>query len=54
MFVVALFAIARTWKQARYPSTKEWINKIWYIYTIDYYSAVETRAQGNLKVNEWN
>ena len=33
----ALFTIARTWKQPKYPSTEEWIKKIWYIYTIDFF-----------------
>ena len=37
----ALFTIARTWKQPRCPSTDEWINKSWYIYTMEYYSAIK-------------
>ena len=37
----ALFTIARTWKQPRRPSTDEWIKKLWYIYTMDYYSAIK-------------
>ena len=41
MFIAALFAIARTWKQPRGPSTDEWIKKLWYIYTVDYYSATK-------------
>ena len=41
MFIAALFTIARTWKQPRCPSTDEWINKLWYIYTIEYYSAIK-------------
>ena len=41
MFIAALFAIARTWKQPRGPSTGEWIKKLWYIYTMDYYSATK-------------
>ena len=41
MFIAALFIIARTWKQPRYPSADEWIKKLWYIYTIDYYSALK-------------
>ena len=41
MFIVALFTIARTWKQPRYPSTDEWIKKLWYIHTVDYYSAMK-------------
>ena len=41
MFVVALFIIARTWKQPRCPSTDKWIRKRWYIYTMEYYSAIK-------------
>ena len=41
MFIAALFIIARTWKQPRCPSTDEWIRKLWYIYTMEYYSAIE-------------
>ena len=41
MFIAALFTIARTWKQPRYPSTGEWIKKLWYIYTMEYYSAIK-------------
>ena len=37
----ALFTIARTWKQPRCPSTDEWIKKLWYIYTMEYYSAIK-------------
>ena len=41
MFIAALFTIARTWKQPKYPSTEEWIKKMWYIYTLEYYSAIK-------------
>ena len=41
MFITALFKITRTWKQPRCPSTDEWIKKLWYIYTMDYYSAIK-------------
>ena len=41
MFTGALFTVARTWKQSRYPSTGEWIKKLWYIYTMDYYSDIK-------------
>jgi len=41
MFIVALFAIAKTWKQPKCPSTEEWIQKMWYIYTMEYYSAIK-------------
>ena len=40
MFIAALFTIAKTWKQPKCPSTDEWIKKIWYIYTMEYYSAI--------------
>uniref|UniRef100_A0A9L0TKQ4 KRAB domain-containing protein n=1 Tax=Equus caballus TaxID=9796 RepID=A0A9L0TKQ4_HORSE len=40
MFIEALFIIAKTWKQPRCPSVSEWINKMWYIHTMEYYSAV--------------
>ena len=40
VFIVALFAIARTWKQPRCPSTDDWIKKLWYIYTTEYYSVI--------------
>ena len=40
MFIVALFIIAGTWKQPRCPSADEWIRKLWYIYTMEYYSAI--------------
>ena len=42
--IVALFTIARTWKQPIYPLTNEWIKKLWYIYTMEYYSAIERNA----------
>ena len=41
MFIVALFTIAKTWKQPKCPSTDEWIKKMWYIYTMEYYSAIK-------------
>ena len=40
MFTAALFIIARSWKEPRYPSTEEWMQKMWYIYTMEYYSAI--------------
>ena len=39
MFIAALFIIARTWKQPRCPSADKWIRRLWYIYTMFYYSA---------------
>ena len=44
LFIEALFTIARTWKQHRCPSTNEWIKKLWYIYTMEYYSAIKGTA----------
>ena len=41
MFIAALFAIARTWEQPKCPSAEEWIKKMWYIYTMEYYSAIK-------------
>ena len=41
MFIAALFSIAKTWKQPKCPSTEEWIKKMWYIYTMEYYSAIK-------------
>ena len=41
LFIAALFTIARTWKQPRCPSTDEWIKKLWYIYPMEYYSAIK-------------
>jgi hypothetical protein len=41
MFITALFIIARSWKEPRCPSTEEWIQKMWYIYTMEYYSAIK-------------
>ena len=40
MFIAALFSIAKTWKQPKCPSTEEWIKKMRYIYTMEYYSAI--------------
>ena len=41
MFITALFTIARTWKQPTCPSSDEWLKKLWYIYTMEYYSAIK-------------
>ena len=40
MFIAALFTVARTWKQPKYPIIDDWLKKLWHIYTIEYYSAV--------------
>ena len=41
MFIATLCTIARTWKQPRCPLTDEWIKKLWYTYTMEYYSAIK-------------
>ena len=47
MFIAALFTIARSWKQPKCPSTGEWIKKLWYIYTMEYYSAIKRNKIGS-------
>ena len=44
MFVAALFTIARTWKQPRCPEADKWIRKLWYIYTMEHYSAIKNNS----------
>ena len=44
MFIAALFKIARTWKQPRCLLADEWIRKMWYVYTMEYYSAIKKNA----------
>ena len=44
LFIAALFSTARTWEQPRCPSTDEWKKKLWYIYTMGYYSAIKRNA----------
>ena len=41
MFIAALFTVAKIWKQPKCPSTDEWIKKMWYVYTVEYYSAIK-------------
>ena len=43
MFTAALFTIAKTWKQPKCPSMDDWIRKMWYIYTMEYYSAIKRK-----------
>ena len=44
VFIAALFTIGRTWKQSRCPLADEWIRKLWYIYTVEYYSDIKKNA----------
>jgi hypothetical protein len=52
MFIAALFIIGRSWKEPRCPSTEEWIQKRWYIYTMDYYSAIRNNEFMKF-LNKW-
>ena len=52
MFIAALFTIARSWKQPKCPSTDKWIKKIWYIYKMEYYSAIKRNEIGS-SVETW-
>ena len=51
-FIVALFTIARSWKQLKCPLTDKWIKKMWYIYTMEYYSAIKRNEIGSV-VETW-
>ena len=48
VFIAALFTIARIWKQPRCPLADEWIRKLWYIYTMEYYSAIKKNTFGSV------
>ena len=52
MFTAALFTIAGSWKQSRCPLTDEWLKKMWYIYTMEYYSAIRRNKIGSF-VETW-
>ena len=52
MFTAALFTIVRTWKQPRYPLTDKWIKKLWYIYPMEYYSAIK-RNKSESVLRRW-
>ena len=47
MFTAALFTITRSWKQPKCPSTDKWIRKMWYLYTMEYYSATKRTKLGH-------
>ena len=54
LFIGALFTIARTWKQPRCPLTDEWIKKLWYIYTMEYYSVINRNTFESILMKEMN
>ena len=54
LFIAALFTIVRTWKQPGCPLTDEWVKKLWYIYTMEYYSAIKRNALESLQMKWMN
>ena len=54
MFTAELFTIVRTWKQPRCPLTDEWIKKLWYIYTMEYYSAIKGNTFDSVLMRQMN
>ena len=52
MLIAAVFTIARSWKQPKFPSADEWIKKMWYIYSVEYYSAIKRNKIGSF-VETW-
>jgi hypothetical protein len=51
MFIEALFVIAKSWKQPRYPTTGEWKQKMWLIYPIEYYSVIKNKDIMSFQAN---
>jgi hypothetical protein len=51
MFIAALFITAISFKEPRCPSREEWIQKMWYIYTVEYYSAIKNKNSWNSQAN---
>jgi hypothetical protein len=49
MFTEALLTIPKLWNQPKYPSTDEWIKKMWYVYTMEYYSTIKNRIMSFFK-----
>ena len=54
MLIAALFTIARTWKQPRCPLADKWIRKLWYIYTMEYFSAIKRNASESVLMRWMN
>ena len=51
MFIAALFTLASTWQQPKCTSTEEWIKKVWYVYTMEYYSAIKKERNNDIGSN---
>jgi hypothetical protein len=54
IFIAALFTTAMLWKQPRCPTTDEWIKKMWYLHTMEFYSAMKKNEIFNSQLNGWN
>ena len=54
MFTAALFTVSRTWKQLRCPSAGEWVRKLHYVYTMEYYSTIKRNALGSVLMRWMN
>ena len=54
LFTAALYTVARTWEEPRCPSTDEWIKKLWYIYTMEYYSAIKRNTFESILIKWMN
>ena len=54
MFIAALFTISKTWDQPKCPWTDDWIEKVWNIYSMEYYSAIKTKTSTHKKTRPWH
>ena len=54
VLIAALFTIAKTWKQTRCPSTDEYVKKLWYVYTMEYYSAIKRNTFESIQMRWMN
>ena len=53
MFIAALFTIAKTWEQPKCPPTEEWMRKMYYIYTVEYYSVIKKMKECHVQQDKW-